>query len=307
MIRHKISKLGRPRGSSPISDLAPCPQVSFHSPLEAQFLRSYSSQKMMRKIPNLTNTLASSRVTENVRTQMVDWMFEVLNKLGGPERFNEYTFFRAVQIFDLYIKKDEKQSIGNEDVHLIGITSMFIASKYEDSCPFRLREFTEGAAAGSFSNSQVTDKECEIINSLDLVISLTTVYEVFEAYISRLKPDVLLHIFEQIKNVAFFSLVVATCSSAFNDYEMKHIVLASIFTGMRYLEIELAENNSQNPMDLSLVHNFLRKDLLNEELDQVRRTIKFLKNFLFKFFENTTPSPAIFQFFDFKKKYFSSI
>ena len=261
----------------------------------------------MRKIPDLSNTLASSRVTEGVRTQMVDWMFEVLNKLGGVERFNESTFFRSVQIFDLYLKKDDKQSIANEDGHLIGITCMFIASKYEDSCPFKLKEFTEGAAVGVFSNTQVTDKECQIINSLDLIISQTTVYEVFELYVSKLKPEVPQSVFEQIKTVAFFALVVASCSSAYNDYEMKHIVLASIFTGMRYLEIELSENNSLSTIDLSFVHSFLRKDLLEEELDQVRRTIKFIKNFLFKFFENTVPSPAVLQFFDLKKKYFSSI
>lgn len=56
---------------------------------------------------------------------MVDWMGEVLHTF----QCDNETFFVAVNIMDNYFKFSEK-TLDNQDVHIVGIVAMFIASKY---------------------------------------------------------------------------------------------------------------------------------------------------------------------------------
>jgi hypothetical protein len=72
------------------------------------------------------------RISE-VRTKMIDWMLEVLNVFKSDEQ----TFFLAVYLMDYYLYKTTSM-IKNEDIHLIGITCMYIASKFEDVIPLRM-------------------------------------------------------------------------------------------------------------------------------------------------------------------------
>ena len=61
---------------------------------------------------------------------MIDWMFEVLTAF----KMSEQTFFLAVQYMDRYIAESEKL-LDLSQLHLIAITCMFLASKFEDISP----------------------------------------------------------------------------------------------------------------------------------------------------------------------------
>lgn len=50
--------------------------------------------------------------------------------------------FRAVQIMDRYFKYCPN-SLGMQDLHAIGVTSMYMASKLEDSTPIPLQKVHE--------------------------------------------------------------------------------------------------------------------------------------------------------------------
>ena len=66
---------------------------------------------------------------------MVDWMFEIFNAYECAIE----TFFLSVYIFDKYLCKT-KLEIRNSDIHLLGITCIFLASKYEDVCPLNMEK-----------------------------------------------------------------------------------------------------------------------------------------------------------------------
>ena len=57
---------------------------------------------------------------------MINWMIEVLGNYS--ETTSDATFFRSISIMDYYLKKTVFQYTDNQ-LHLIGITSMFIATK----------------------------------------------------------------------------------------------------------------------------------------------------------------------------------
>lgn len=64
---------------------------------------------------------------------MVDWMVEVMKSY----KCSEETFFMAVRIMDHFL---EKSKIVKEvhELHLIGVTCIFIACKFEEIYPMRL-------------------------------------------------------------------------------------------------------------------------------------------------------------------------
>lgn len=68
-----------------------------------------------------------------MRSRMIDWMIEVIKAYS----FSEATFSLSVAIMDNYFAKVNKRLIMSE-LHIIGVTSMFIASKFEEIVPFTL-------------------------------------------------------------------------------------------------------------------------------------------------------------------------
>ena len=77
---------------------------------------------------------------------MVDWMIEVTTSFKCTER----AYFLSVALFDSYLRST-KVKLVNSNVHLIGVTCMFIASKYEDIYPLTSRCVSEKIAHGGFS------------------------------------------------------------------------------------------------------------------------------------------------------------
>ena len=81
------------------------------------------------------------KITPALRARMIDWMIEVLTNF----KCDDQTFFLAVSLIDRYFKnKTEMREIS--DLHIIGVTCMFIASKYEDIYPLKMKMVYEKIA-----------------------------------------------------------------------------------------------------------------------------------------------------------------
>ena len=65
-------------------------------------------------------------ITSQLRAKMVDWMIEVLSSY----KMSEECFFRSVRYMDLLFKNTTRK-LQVADLHLVGITAMFTAAKYE--------------------------------------------------------------------------------------------------------------------------------------------------------------------------------
>ena len=68
---------------------------------------------------------------------MIDWMILVLRVMNVS---TPKTLFLAISLMDryFYAKQQEGVILCGDQLHLIGITSMFIASKYEDVYTLRI-------------------------------------------------------------------------------------------------------------------------------------------------------------------------
>ena len=83
---------------------------------------------------NTRDSLKRHKITPALRARMVDWMIEVLTNFKSDDQ----TFFLACSLLDRYFKnKSETREV--TDLHVIGVTVMFIASKYEDYYPIKMK------------------------------------------------------------------------------------------------------------------------------------------------------------------------
>jgi hypothetical protein len=77
---------------------------------------------------------------------MVDWMIEVLTTFKNSDQ----TFFLAINLLDRYFKNTNKP-LPSTELHISGIVSMFIASKYEDVIPLLMRTVINKIGHNKFS------------------------------------------------------------------------------------------------------------------------------------------------------------
>ena len=103
---------------------------------------------------------------------MVDWMVEVLCSY----KCKDQTFFLAVNFMDRYMEKFPTK-MEPEHIHLLGISSMFLAAKYEEIYPFKMRHVYEKIGHRKLSKKKVKDQEAEICNQLDFNLSAVTSFD----------------------------------------------------------------------------------------------------------------------------------
>ena len=131
---------------------------------------------------SIEDFLASHKVTKRMRTRMSDWIIEVLTNY----RCDDKTFFIAVKTMDRYFKETENNSIQPEDFHLIGVASMFMASKYEDIYPLRLKIVHEKIAHKKLSIQEIKGKETDISTNLNFVLGKPTQWDFINHFIEEI-------------------------------------------------------------------------------------------------------------------------
>lgn len=114
-------------------------------------IKSYGSEsyQYIKHIENdsiCKTFLYKHKINPEIRSKMVDWMIEVL----AVYKSEAETFFLSVYLMDSFINNCNIV-IKSEDVHLIGVTCMFMATKFEDIIPIRISCFVNKISHGIFS------------------------------------------------------------------------------------------------------------------------------------------------------------
>lgn len=69
------------------------------------------------------------------------------------------------------------------DLHLIGVTCMFVASKYEDIYPLKMKTVYEKIGHQKLDISVIKSLELEILKTLDYKIHAPTVLDFLKVYL----------------------------------------------------------------------------------------------------------------------------
>lgn len=142
----------------------------------------YSYSKWLEEESQIkSNILTGHKINPAIRTKMIDWILEVFYAY----QCDQPAFFLAVDIMDHYFYKETKV-LFDENIHLIGIVSMFIASKMEDLIPLRMIHVKGKIGHNKFSEDQIKIKEKEILKLLDFNIISVSTYDFVQTIICDL-------------------------------------------------------------------------------------------------------------------------
>ena len=124
--------------------------------------------------------LIRHKITPALRARMIDWMIEVLTNF----KCDDQTFFLAVSLLDRYFKgKSDTREVA--DLHIIGVTTMFIASKYEDIYPLKMKMVFEKIAHKKLSIERIKTLELDILKTIKYKIPAPTVLDFLKIYLKE--------------------------------------------------------------------------------------------------------------------------
>lgn len=98
---------------------------------------------------------------DHLRSHMLDWILEIFEVYKLPAE----VFYACASFFD-EICKTYKTRLNFEDIHLIGICSMLLASKLENSTPFTVTEISKHISHNKFSKQEIILHESLFLNLL---------------------------------------------------------------------------------------------------------------------------------------------
>ncbi|CAG5124774.1 unnamed protein product [Candidula unifasciata] len=185
-------------GSPMVLDSSRCHDISIERPdefgLEPYFLDIYSYLRATECVhrPGRDYMNRQSDVTTSMRNILVDWLVEV----GEEYKLQRETLFLAVAYIDRFLSL---VGVSRPKLQLVGTTSMFIASKYEEIYPPDVAEFVY-ITDDTYDRSQVLKMESAMLKILDFKVSVPTINWFCERFLDLLELDMS----EKAKFLSFF-------------------------------------------------------------------------------------------------------
>lgn len=145
---------------------------------------------------------------------MMDWMVEVCTSFKCSPR----TYFLSCSIFDKYLTKVRQGGtiLTNKDVHQIGVTAMYLASKYEDIYPLHSKIVSEKIAHKAISAKDLLKREGEFLNLFNYQIDFVTHFDFHQTYADKLtrelKPDICVNQHRLMKLVIEMGMILVKMS-----------------------------------------------------------------------------------------------
>lgn len=164
-------------------------------------------------------------INEKMRAILIDWLVEVHLKFKlYPE-----TLYLTVNLIDRYLEKEE---VLRQHLQLVGVTSMLIASKYEEIYAPEVRDFVY-ITDKAYSKEEILQMEYKMLTTLNFNITTPSSYRFLER-ILKLCPQADERVFNLSRYLIELSLV---------EYRMlKHhpsmLASAALFLSMKIMKKE---------------------------------------------------------------------
>lgn len=148
---------------------------------------------------------------------MLDWLVEVTSAFKCRER----TYFLCAGLFDNFLSKFPEK-LENKDVHGIGITCLYLGSKYEDVFPLTSDVISDKVTHGAFSQSNIKTREMIMLQTLNFEIDLVTHFDFLTEFlrISNLQTEPPIDLKRKLKEL---STLIVMMSMQHNDISMESV------------------------------------------------------------------------------------
>lgn len=129
--------------------------------------------KFVLKLQKVDPATKQKDVSEKMRQILIDWLVDVHESF----ELKEQTLHLALSYLSDY---SALKDISKDEYQLVGITCLWIASKYEEIYPPRTRNYIE-VTADSYSLNDLKRTEGKIIEALDFNLNRSTSLQILEA------------------------------------------------------------------------------------------------------------------------------
>ncbi|XP_076376540.1 G2/mitotic-specific cyclin-B [Megalopta genalis] len=198
--------------------------VSIYSNDIYEYLRSLESKYPVRKGFLTTD----QEVTPKMRCVLIDWLTEVHQQF----RLLQETLYLTVAIIDRFLQA--YHSIDRTRLQLVGVTAMFVASKYEEMYSPDISDFVY-ITDNSYSKEEVLQMEMLMIRTLDYSLGRPLPLHFLRRY-SKAGKAVALH-----HTTAKYFL-----EQCLVHYEMCHYSPSLLAAAALYLAFAIIGNNDEN-------------------------------------------------------------
>ena len=205
-------------------------------------------------------------INEKMRKILLDWLIDVHAKF----KLRTETLFLTINIIDRYLSK---KSIHRKYLQLLGVTSMLIASKYEDIYPPEIKDFifmTDNA----YTKEELLKMENDILDKIQFNLTYPTSFrflEIFKKILNLKEIDYyrcrfLIEIALFDYNCCHFSPSLIAATSIFLNYKLNNMDINCLEnTNIQYKISEMI------PCLKCLVHAFKQMNDIGNKYTAIKR------------------------------------
>lgn len=172
--------------------------------------------------------LFGREVTGNMRAILIDWLVQVQMKF----RLLQETMYMTVSIIDRFMQNN---CVPKKMLQLVGVTAMFIASKYEEMYPPEIGDFTF-VTDNTYSKHQIRQMEMKILRALNFGLGRPLPLHFLRRASKIGEVDVEQH-----------TLAKYLMELTMLDYEMVHFPPSQIAAGAFCLALKILDNGEWTP------------------------------------------------------------
>ena len=153
-----------------------------------------------------------------LRVNVLQYISDLLIKV----KVEDHTFFLTVFVLDSYLNKTN-ESVNDNDFYLVAFTSLYVASKMESLQPFTIADvinLCQATVGHEYTESEVFEKEKEIINSLNFNLLCFSSYDFMKTFMCDFKVNNAERI-EKMKAEKYIDLLETKCTEILKVLAMR--------------------------------------------------------------------------------------
>uniref|UniRef100_A0A7S4AAP4 Cyclin N-terminal domain-containing protein n=1 Tax=Pseudo-nitzschia australis TaxID=44445 RepID=A0A7S4AAP4_9STRA len=169
-----------------------------------------------------------THINERMRSILVDWLVEVHLKFKlVPE-----TLYLTINLIDRYL---ERQEVSRPRLQLVGVTSLLIASKYEEIYPPELRDLVY-ICDRAYTRKEIIEMEEQILKTLEYNITIPSAHAFLVRYLKAAHAD------KRIVQLSCFIL-----DGTLQSYNLLHYLPSQLAAAAVFIARRTVGRNSWSP------------------------------------------------------------
>ena len=172
-------------------------------------------------LPDANYMAKQKDINHRMRAILIDWLIDVHLKY----KMVPQTMYIAVNLIDRFLSMNETTRV---KLQLVGVTSMFISSKYEEIYPPELKDFVY-ITDNAYVKSQVLDMESKMLGSLNFDITFPTQWSFLQIFRKKFDLE------QKTFNYAWFLMELSLINYKMLKFKMSQIAASAILIAIKTL------------------------------------------------------------------------